>query len=227
MRPLIGIILLFYGRFLAAAMPPRLEALHANIVKESLKHNLNPALVAAMIYQESGGKLDAHEYSKGYPYFYRPAFFAEIHGIPLETEMEAQRTSYGLMQIKCSTARYIGFSRLCQKLYNAQTNLAFGVKYLAILKRRYKSDPDMISAYNQGQPFKDSNGQFKNYRYVRNVLILENRFQQWFPKPKPIPTTSVAGSAVKEVQTLATPFEVSRLSFSAVDSTVITKQTIL
>jgi hypothetical protein len=227
MRFLIGIIMLFYSRFLAAGVPPRLESLRENIVKESLKHDINPALVAAMIFQESGGKLDAHEYSYGYPYFYKPAFFAEMHNIPLETEMEAQRTSYGLMQIKCSTARYIGFSRPCQKLYNAPTNLAFGVKYLAILKRRYKSDPDMISAYNQGQPFRFSNGQFKNYRYVRNVLILEKRLQQWFPKPKPIPTTSVAGSAVKEVKTLATPFEVSRLSFSAVDSTVITKQTIL
>jgi hypothetical protein len=210
MRIFIVIMILFYSRFLAAGMPPRLESLHKNIVKESMRYNFNPSLVAAMIFQESGGKLDAHEYSKGYPYFYKPAFYAEMQGIPLETEMEAQRSSYGLMQIKCSTARYIGFSRPCQNLYNAATNLAFGVKYMSILKRRYKSDTDMISSYNQGQPFKFKNGQYRNYRYVRNVLILEKRFQQWFPKPKP----SVTELAVID-------FEISRLSFLPVVATNI------
>jgi len=210
MRIFIVIMILFYSRFLVAGMPPRLESLHKNIVKESMRYNFNPSLVAAMIFQESGGKLDAHEYSKGYPYFYKPAFYAEMQGIPLETEMEAQRSSYGLMQIKCSTARYIGFSRPCQNLYNVSTNLAFGVKYMSILKRRYKSDTDMISSYNQGQPFKFKNGQYRNYRYVRNVLILEKRFQQWFPKPKP----SVTESAVIN-------FDVSRLSFLPVIATNI------
>jgi len=210
MRIFIVIMILFYSRFLVAGMPPRLESLHKNIVKESMRYNFNPSLVAAMIFQESGGKLDAHEYSKGYPYFYKPAFYAEMQGIPLETEMEAQRSSYGLMQIKCSTARYIGFSRPCQNLYNVSTNLAFSVKYMSILKRRYKSDTDMISSYNQGQPFKFKNGQYRNYRYVRNVLILEKRFQQWFPKPKP----SVTESAVIN-------FELSRLSFLPVIATNI------
>jgi len=210
MRIFIVIMILFYSRFLVAGMPPRLESLHKNIVKESMRYNFNPSLVAAMIFQESGGKLDAHEYSKGYPYFYKPAFYAEMQGIPLETETEAQRSSYGLMQIKCSTARYIGFSRPCQNLYNVSTNLAFGVKYMSILKRRYKSDTDMISSYNQGQPFKFKNGQYRNYRYVRNVLILEKRFQQWFPKPKP----SVTESAVIN-------FDVSRLSFLPVIATNI------
>jgi len=210
MRIFIVIMILFYSRFLVAGMPPRLESLHKNIVKESMRYNFNPSLVAAMIFQESGGKLDAHEYSKGYPYFYKPAFYAEMQGIPLETETEAQRSSYGLMQIKCSTARYIGFSRPCQNLYNVSTNLAFGVKYMSILKRRYKSDTDMISSYNQGQPFKFKNGQYRNYRYVRNVLILEKRFQQWFPKPKP----SVTESAVIN-------FDVSCLSFLPVIATNI------
>ena len=210
MRIFIVIMILFYSRFLVAGMPPRLESLHKNIVKESMRYNFNPSLVAAMIFQESGGKLDAHEYSKGYPYFYKPAFYAEMQGIPLETEMEAQRSSYGLLQIKCSTARYIGFSRPCQNLYNVSTNLAFSVKYMSILKRRYKSDTDMISSYNQGQPFKFKNGQYRNYRYVRNVLILEKRFQQWFPKPKP----SVTESAVIN-------FDVSRLSFLPVIATNI------
>lgn len=227
MRLFMMTAIFFPARLFAANLPPRMEALYERIVSESVKHSLDPALIAAVITQESGGQVDAREFSHGYPYLYKPAIFAEGHGIPLETEIEGQRTSYGLMQMKCSTARYLGFTGVCQKLFNAALNLKYGVKYLAYLKRRYESDANMISAYNQGHPYKSSKGQFNNYRYVNSVLRMQRRYGQWFPKPKPIPTTSVAGSAVKEVKTLATPFEVSRLSFSAVDSTVITKQTIL
>lgn len=163
-----------------ADMPPRIQTHYEMIVDESAKYNLDPALIAAIIFQESGGKEDAREYSRGYPYVYKPTFFAKMHGIAFKNELEGQRTSYGLMQIKCATARDIGYLGKCQKLFNASLNLKYGVKYLSILKRRYKSDLNMISAYNQGQPFRFSSGKFKNHSYVNSVLNLRRRFKVWF-----------------------------------------------
>lgn len=163
-----------------ADMPPRIQSHYEIIINESAKYNIDPALIAAIIFQESGGQEDAREYSRGYPYVYKPTFFAKMHNIPFKTELEGQRTSYGLMQIKCATARDIGYLGKCQKLFNASLNVRYGVKYLSILKRRYGSDLSMISAYNQGQPFRFSNGQFKNSRYVNSVLNLRRRLKVWF-----------------------------------------------
>jgi len=230
MRVLVMTVMLSPARLFAANLPPRMEALYERIVAESAKYDLDSALVAAVITQESGGKVDAHEFSHGYPYLYKPAVFAEKHSIPLETEIEGQRTSYGLMQMKCSTARYLGFTGVCQKLFNAALNLKYGVKYLAYLKRRYGSDLYMISSYNQGHPYTFPNGQVRNYRYVNSVLNMQRRYKQWFPNPKPNSTPAFTGLAVKEVKenkALAIPFEVSRLSFSTVGSTTITEQTML
>lgn len=208
----------------AEKLPPRIQDLKERIVAESEKYDLNPALIAAIVTQESSGKVDAREYSHGYQYLYKPAFFADKLRIPLETEIEGQRTSYGLMQMKCATARYLGFIGVCQNLFNAAINMKYGVKYLAYLKVRYKKDPYMVSAYNQGHPYKNSNGQLNNYRYVNSVLRRERMYRKWFQKP--ISNISVNAPHVKKIKTLATTFEISRLSFPPVCSTNIDFQAI-
>jgi soluble lytic murein transglycosylase-like protein len=51
----------------------------------------------------------------------------------------------GLMQLKCQTARGMGFSGSCKALYDPDTNLRFGMKYLkAALKR------GSVGYYNAG-----------------------------------------------------------------------------
>jgi soluble lytic murein transglycosylase len=61
--------------------------------------------------------------------------------------------SYGLMQVRLSTARWIGcVTNYTQKeLLGAENNIKCGCKYLKTLSDRYKSTSDVVSAYNAGE----------------------------------------------------------------------------
>ena len=51
----------------------------------------------------------------------------------------------GLMQLKCATARGMGYRGSCRGLYNVSTNLRFGMKYLRNALRR-----GSVAYYNAG-----------------------------------------------------------------------------
>jgi len=79
--------------------------------------------------------------------------------------------SYGLFQIKCSTAKGIGFEGKCNDLLNPYTNIEYGLKYLDLQIQKYGKE-DGISAYNAGRPLiKKVNGKkkYKNGKYVHKV----------------------------------------------------------
>jgi soluble lytic murein transglycosylase-like protein len=68
-------------------------------------------------------------------------------------EPKLNEASYGLMQLLLSTARGLGFTGRAEELYDPDTNIYFGTKLLADLKRRYGTDLRRIySAYNSGRP---------------------------------------------------------------------------
>ena len=82
-----------------------------------------PAIIAAVIEVESGGRANS------------TGTVGEI----------------GLMQIKCDTAKQMGYVGDCQKLYNPDLNILYGAKYLAWQSKRYGGNLRMIfSAYNAG-----------------------------------------------------------------------------
>lgn len=57
----------------------------------------------------------------------------------------------GLMQIKCATARSVGFKGKCASLYNSAINRKFGAAYLRLAIRRAGGDIDTaISLYQRG-----------------------------------------------------------------------------
>ena len=157
-------------------LPPRIEFHLEYILDASQKFDVRPSLIAAIIHQESGGRPEVIEYTAFYRYLLTPQYFARSLKISYQDELRGQKTSYGLMQIKCSTARSIGFMKVCKELFNPYTNIFFGTKYFSILRNRYKSDAKAISAYNQGQPFRLPNGSFVNHRYVSSVQALDRKF---------------------------------------------------
>jgi len=74
---------------------------------------------------------------------------ARAHGVPVKLAMavvqvesnfnpraRGQAGEVGLMQIKPATARAIGYKGSVKALYNPDTNLAWGMKYLAEARRR-------------------------------------------------------------------------------------------
>lgn len=87
--------------------------------------------------------------------------------------------SYGLMQVRCSTARMMGFKGECSLLFDPVLNIKYGIKYVESRKNKFLSFTDVIASYNSGSPIicKSYNhgrcepGQYWNQKYVDKVIL--------------------------------------------------------
>ncbi len=119
-------------------------------------YDLDPALVAAVIYQESKFRPDARSDSG----------------------------AIGLMQLLPATARGIalrtGGSRFgVEDLYDPEVNVRYGCWYLRNLLRKYGSLETALAAYNGGQGNIDRGIRYPETRqYVANVLQLRDIYAQ-------------------------------------------------
>ena len=150
------------------------------IERISLEHGINHKLFHALILCESGGNKYATQYQPNYRYFYKVYEFSKKLSITYVTEKVFQASSHGLVQIMGSSARELGFKGYPFQLYDTETNLRYGAKFIANLKKRYQNQNDLISAYNQGQPFKTQNGFYKNQEYVNKVLKKMKEIELWY-----------------------------------------------
>lgn len=81
--------------------------------------------------------------------------------------------SYGLFQVKCDTAKMIGFKKHwpCKWLFDHKVNTKYGLRYLKVQIRKYGIYGG-IAAYNSGKPYLCKNkGQIKKYSCKRGQLI--------------------------------------------------------
>jgi soluble lytic murein transglycosylase len=119
-------------------------------------YDLDPALVAAVIYQESK---------------FRAAARSDSGAI-------------GLMQLLPETAKGIalrtGGSRFrVDDLYDPEVNVRYGCWYLRNLLRKYGSLETALAAYNGGQGNVDRGVTYPETReYVKNVLHLRDIYEQ-------------------------------------------------
>lgn len=89
---------------------------------------------------------------------YSKIFHVESALINAIIEQESQYKPYvtgdagevGLMQVMPSTAKAFGWNPETEDLYNVDTNIKYGVKYIAFLERNFTNVMDVISAYNAG-----------------------------------------------------------------------------
>lgn len=73
---------------------------------------------------------------------------------------------YGLMQIKCQTARGVGFKGKCSRLLIPEVNIKYGTLYYKLaLKRARGNVCHALTLYNRGVGAKPRNSQ-----YCQNVL---------------------------------------------------------
>lgn len=100
---------------------------------------VNPALLSSLCFVESNHKINAYVHQDG--------------GSP----------SYGICQVKESTARALGFTGRAEALMDPSVNALYAAKYLKRQHRRYKSWPKAVSAYNCGRVC-------NNKRYVDKVM---------------------------------------------------------
>jgi len=131
------------------------------------KHKIAPALIKAIIKQESNFKIAAMRYE---PHLKRQKWYTNALDAKSKTNDYAYY-SMGLMQIMYGTARSIGYRGKPFDMINPVNSINYGCKHLKGLIKRYWTIEKVISAYNQGSPRKDKKtGKFKNQYYVNKVM---------------------------------------------------------
>jgi soluble lytic murein transglycosylase-like protein len=88
------------------------------------------------------------------------------------------------MQVRYSTAQWLGYTGDEVGLLLPDTNIEFGTKYLRYQLKRYGNTRDAIAAYNSGTVRYASSGLYRNQDYVDGVF-------DWYGKTKLIIPTLV------------------------------------
>jgi len=137
MKKVILALLLGCSIIASANASDRLE-IFIKIIQKAEKHNVPTDFALAIIKAESN---------------YNP-FIRGSHG------------EYGLGQIKCSTARSMGFQGNCDQLFDPNTNLEYSMKYLRrALDVANNNLCDAATLYNRG-----IDGRPKPSEYCKRVL---------------------------------------------------------
>ena len=138
-------------RISAPAAQPSTDSVAATLETQAVQHGLEPALVKAVAWQESGWRQDARS-SVG---------------------------AIGVMQVMPGTADYVnealGHGNLDVK--KTQDNVHLGVAYLRHMKQTLGSTKRALAGYYSGPG--NVKGRLEPYQkaYTRSVLSLKNRFQ--------------------------------------------------
>lgn len=83
----------------------------------------------------------------------------------------------GLMQVKCDTARQVGYTGECQNLFAPLANILYGSKYMLWQLNRYNGDISRaFSAYNAGTATD------ANPLYVQKSLSAYHRYLTYYGK---------------------------------------------
>lgn len=131
---------------------------------------VDPKLLYAIARVESSLDPNTARYEPGWKYHLDTAIWARKLGITRDTEKVLQSISWGLMQVMGTVAREHGFDRHLTELTNPTYNVTIAIRKIEQLQDKYDSREEVISAYNQGWPRKNEDGNFVNYRYVNTVM---------------------------------------------------------
>lgn len=131
--------------------------------------SVDPDLVLAIIQVESNGNKWACRFEPGWKYHKDTIKWAKALLQSEETEKNQQSTSWGLMQVMGTVAREMGFTGHLPQLCLEPVGIRCGCLKLQSLFKKYESQDDVISAYNQGNARKDETGRYINQGYVDKV----------------------------------------------------------
>ena len=140
------------------------------VTSKASQYGIELSLLKAFIQVESAWNPKAFRFEPNYKWFNEPALFAGKLGLTVESEKNAQMTSWGLIQIMGSTARDMGFQGYLPELIDPEIGLDCGCKFLKHLKKKYTRKTDIISAYNAGSVVRMIDGSYKNQDYVSKVV---------------------------------------------------------
>lgn len=133
------------------------------------EENVPTALLAAIVFCESGGNPYACRFEKDYKWILDTKKYALENNITETTEMMLQMTSWGLCQVMGAVGREYGLKGSILKLLEPRVNLQIACKLIKKLTARYQERDDIIASYNAGSPVKTLEGKYKNQAYVEKV----------------------------------------------------------
>lgn len=148
------------------------------ITRAAANFAIDPALLASIIAIESRGDPFVQRYEPYWKYFYHPEAYARQLGITEETERRLQMFSYGLCQVIGSVLREHGWTSHLGKCLDAQINVAYGAMVLHGHITRNTTIEAAISSYNQGSAIVNNSGEFRNQRYVDDVMHIFNQLKK-------------------------------------------------
>lgn len=128
------------------------------IIREAARFDLDPLLVAAVIYQESKGECWSTRYEQGFYDDYIKGKSRDRLGgtwLPFsicseETERSHRATSWGLMHVLGQTARELGFTDHLSRLILPEEGIHFGCMYLKKKSAGGVGKEKMLLGYNGG-----------------------------------------------------------------------------
>lgn len=145
-----GLSVLTQGsKLMLGAVTLTMASLNAVVEDTARKAGVEPALVRALIQNESGWDVNASRY-----------------------EAHLKDSSWGLMQVLLKTGKWIlGDATLTvSQLVLPKTNIKAGTAYIKYQLTRYRNDvKDAIAAYNAGSVKKKKDGSYINQIYVDRV----------------------------------------------------------
>lgn len=130
------------------------------------RYELDPFLVGAIVYIESGGNPLAMRYESHYRWLVKDA--ERPLTCTADTEQILQKCSFGLMQMMGAVARERGLKGWMTELFDPELNLEIGCRHLARFFHRYEVMDDAVASYNAGSPRK-KDGKYVNQGYVDKV----------------------------------------------------------
>jgi soluble lytic murein transglycosylase-like protein len=141
---------------------------YEEFIKDSAdRHQVDPALVGAIIMQESSGNPMSYRFEKRCGFLVAPKVYAQKLNISLDTEINFQACSWGLMQVMGFRCRELKFDgHLPTLLSDPKLAVEMGVQ--ALKGHSYKYLDDWIAAYNAGGPRLIA-GRYVNQEYVDKV----------------------------------------------------------
>lgn len=139
------------------------------ITKVSLRYNIDPLLVASIVWVESRGDTCAARYENNFLYIYEPERNARESNITVETERIFQKCSLGQMQVMGGVCRELGLVGPLTQMFIPKIGLNFGCMKLKELFKKYLNEDEVIASYNFGSPYRVAFDKFTNQDYVDKV----------------------------------------------------------
>lgn len=136
----------------------------------SVANDLDPALITAIVMQETGGNPWLTRFEPEWHYWESPMEWASKLRINSLTERTMQAMSWGPMQIMGSVAREMGFDKELPRLAQSDTALFYSLKKFVAIRQKYPNEHDAIASWNAGSPRKTTDGRYVNQSYVDGVL---------------------------------------------------------